>query len=219
MGLRLHHVSQHAALLTLLVVPLGCMSVGGHQLLVAENQTLEVANEKLSAAVEQYELDASTFEQQIFELEMHNASLGEREVRIRIEAEDLLDRVHTLESASLSVYIDASSLTEVGAAAEGASSAGLLSALTAEIEAGRVNIRLVPRSADGRIDIEAIAGGVTDESGSRIVAESLDTGVVAEGTSPEPAATARLPSVSSQPPAAPIAPAAGTASDAESDTP
>ena len=139
MGLRLRHVSQHAAALTLLVVPLGCMSVGGHQLLVAENQTLEVANEKLSAAVEQYELDASTFEQRIFELEMLNASLGEREARIRIEAENLLDRVHTLESASLSVYIDASSLAEVGAAAEGASSAGLLSALTAEIEAGRLS--------------------------------------------------------------------------------
>jgi hypothetical protein len=216
MGLRLRHVSQHAALLTLLVVPFGCMSVGGHQLLVAENQTLEVANEKLSAAVEQYELDASTFEQQIFELEMLNASLGEREARIRIEAEDLLDRVHTLESASLSVYIDASSLAEVGAAAEGTSSAGLLSALTAEIEAGRVNIQLVPRGADGRIDIEAITDSANDESGSRIFTESLDTGAVAEGARPETAATAQLPSVSSQPPAALVA---RSASSAESDSP
>jgi hypothetical protein len=219
MGLRLRHISQHAAALTLLVVPLGCMSVGGHQLLVAENQTLEVANEKLSAAVEQYELDASTFEQQIFELEMLNATLGEREARIRIEAEDLLDRVHTLESASLSVYIDASSLAEAGAAAEGASSAGLLSALTAEIEAGRVNIRLVPRSADGRIDIEAMADSANGESGSRIFTESLDMGVVAAGARPKPAAIAQLPSVSSQPPAAPIAPIARTAATSESDSP
>jgi hypothetical protein len=199
-AMRLRRLALATVLVTAVAAPVGCMSTGRQQSLTADNRILMEANDKLTAAVEQYEVDATAFEQQIFELEDRIDALATHDAALRSEAGDLLDRVHTLEAASISLYVDRQTLSEVAVDQnrDAGDDAGLLTALAEEIEAGRVHVRLVPRTADGHLDTDQLAATIPVKPLSDFGSTSAVTAIAGTGTPVAPAPS--LPSVSSQAP-------------------